>query len=206
MKKTLLTSLLVVCLSGCSARFGQIECKTIKVIQDGKTVFSGVHSEHYMQEVYEFRDAFGNAIYTDRATGWINCGIGDPCPRSGPSDIKLYESKESSKYTKYVYERQISYVETTRNYYLDLRTRTVETEFIYHEPSESISCQYPFSYRQEAYECAKKCYYHLDPYYKDTIAWSDAIVVYLDEIQEGLEYHTLETFDETVEFEYTELK
>ena len=54
MKKTLLTSLLVVCLSGCSARFGQIECKTIKVIQDGKTVFSGVHSEHYMQEVYEF--------------------------------------------------------------------------------------------------------------------------------------------------------
>ena len=69
MKKTLLTSLLVVCLSGCSARFGQIECKTIKVTQDGKTVFSGVHSEHYTQEVYEFRDAFGNAIYTDRALG-----------------------------------------------------------------------------------------------------------------------------------------
>jgi hypothetical protein len=82
----------------------------------------------------------------------------------------------------------------------------VETEFIYHEPSASISYRYFFSYVQEAYECAKKCYYHLDPYHKDTIAWSDAIVVYLDEIQEGLEYHTFETFDETVEFEYTELK
>lgn len=203
MKKTLLTSLLVVCLSGCSAHSGQINCEEIKAIKDGYSVFYGKHKDAF-ERVYEYRGKMNNkevVLYTDcvwqtyyhypNGSGYVSC-----------ENVTVYPNKDSDEHSVFYYEREVGPIGVTRNYYLDLKTRTIESESLYNDTALSYPQFREMKGAEEAYECAKKGYYHItQTHYVGTDN-----VVYLDENQQGLELHTFETFDETVEFEYIELK
>ena len=192
MKKALLASLMVVCLSGCSAapHSGQIFCKTIQAKGDG-VYFYGRSGETY-DDVYEFINKAGDVLYTDYVPytlydypTWVG-GIPDP--------IKVYDTKDSKEYVQYSYQRCVGPIAVTKNYYLDLKTRTVESEFIYSDAAISNPRRSEETGAEEAYECAKKVYYHIDG--SDTI--------YLDETPKGFEYHLFKTYGKEVEITYTE--
>ena len=192
MKKAFLASLMIVCLSGCSAapHSGQIFCKTIQAKGDG-VYFYECSGETY-DDVYEFINKAGDVLYTDympatlyHYTNWVGW-IPDP--------IKVYDTKDSKEYVLYEFSRSVGRIAVTKNYYLDLKTRTVESEFIYSDAAISNPRGPEDTTAEEAYECAKKVYYHLDS--------SDAI--YLDETPKGFEYHLFETYGKEVEITYTE--
>jgi len=192
MKTALLASLMVVCLSGCSAapHSGQIFCKTIQAKGDGVN-FYGRSGEAY-DEVYEYINQAGDVLYTDYVSYTLfhydTWGGGYPNP------IRVYDTKDSEKYVEYECSRSVGRIALTKNYYLDLKTRTVESEFIYSDAAISNPRGPEDTTAEEAYECAKKVFYHLDS--------SDAI--YLDETPKGFEYHLFKTYGEGVEITYTE--
>ena len=192
MKIALLASLMVVCLSGCSAapHSGQIFCKTIQAKGDG-VYFYGRSGEAY-DDVYEFISKAGDVLYTD----YVPILLYDYEDRCGGYElpIKVYASKDSEEYVEYEYSRSVGRIALTKNYYLDLKTRTVESEFIYSDAAISNPRGPEDTTAEEAYECAKKVFYHLDR--------SDSI--YLDETPKGFEYHRFKTYGEGVEITYTE--
>ena len=191
MRKTLLASLMVVCLSGCSAHSGQIECETIEVFKNGASVFKNTHHVDF-DYVYEYLNESGDKFYTDNSPYYL----------AGFKEIyrlplKVYPTRDSEECVVYEFNRDVGKIGYTKHCYLDLKTRTVEVELIY---SDLALSYYPL-FRQEmegaeeAYECAKKSYYHIDG---DT--------VYLDEIQKGFECHYFTSWGEEYEITYTELK
>ena len=191
MKKTLLSSLLVVCLSGCSAHSGQIKCETIKVVENNSRVLDA-ESRDTFDRVYEYQGPGFVTLYTDSTpdTGLIS---GPKTPELVP--LKVYTSKEPNEYVEYYYNREVGPIAVTYNYYLDLKARTVETERIYNDTALSYPQFRDMEGAEEAYECAKKGYYHLSG---DT--------VYLDETPKGFECHSFLNYSEEAEVTYTELK
>ena len=137
MKKTLLTSLLVVCLSGCSAHSNQINCQKIDIeTKDGHYVVSGEHKERF-DYVYEYLGPDFKPLYLD---GVYMCrvvqGLGHD---TGPYPIKVYETEGSKDYVEYIYNRTVG-------------------------PIWSKALSYP-QFREmegakEAFECAHKDFYH----------------------------------------------
>ena len=192
MKKTLLSSLLVVCLSGCSAHSGQIKCETIKVVENNSRVLDA-ESRDTFDRVYEYQGPGFETLYTDST------------PRSGlvissqqtpePVPLKVYSSKESNEYVEYYYNRNVGPIAVRYNYYLDLKAKTIETERIYNDTALSYPQFRDMEGAEEAYECAKKGYYHLSG---DT--------VYLDETPKGFECHSFLNYSEEAEVTYTELE
>ena len=191
MKKTLLTSLLVVCLSGCSAHSGQIKCETIKIKDNNFSFFEGKAKEDFGR-VYEYQGPGFVTLYTDYRPD--NSYIYGPRTPE-PVPLKVYTSKESNEYVEYYYNREVGPIAVTYNYYLDLKARTVETERIYNDAALSYPQFRDMEGAEEAYECAKKGYYHLSG---DT--------VYLDETPKGFECHSFLNYSEEAEVTYTELK
>ena len=192
MKKTLLTSLLVVCLSGCSAHSGQIKCETIKVVQDHSRVLDA-ESRDTFDRVYEYQGPGFETLYTDSTPRSGLVISSQQTPELVP--LKVYTSKESNEYVEYYYNREVGPIAVTYNYYLDLKARTVETERIYNDTALSYPQFRDMEGAEEAYECAKKGYYHLSG---DT--------VYLDETPKGFECHSFLNYSEEAEVTYTELK
>ena len=191
MKKMLLTPLMVVCLSGCSAapHSGQILCMTIQAKGNG-VYFYGRSGETY-DDVFEYKNRAGDVLYTDYMPALYYTDI-DPGMIRLP--LKVYAAKDSEEYVEYGYQRNVGSIAVTKNYYLDLKTRTVESEFIYSDAAISNSQK---TGTKEAYECAKKDYYHLNRgELGDTL--------YLDETPKGLECHLFETYGEDVKITYTE--
>ena len=124
MKKTLLTSLLVVCLSGCSAHSNQINCQKIDIeTKDGHYVVSGEHKERF-DYVYEYLGPDFKPLYLD---GVYMCrvvqGLGHD---TGPYPIKVYETEGSKDYVEYIYNRTVGPIWSVHSYYLNMKTRTVE--------------------------------------------------------------------------------
>lgn len=194
MKKTLLASLVVVCLSGCSAHFGKINCQTVDVKEDGISVFHGSHLKNFAA-VYEYVCYGHGVIYTDyKPTRQVYKA--DHTMESIPLPIYVYATAESRDYLKYEFSGEIGPIAYVVNYYLDLNARTVETEYVYTDSALSYSEFRQVQNAGEAYECAKEDYYH--------IGYSDHI--YLDRNQKGLECHYFDTFSEEAEIIYTELK
>ena len=194
MKTALLASLMVVCLSGCSAapHSGQIFCKTIQAKGDGVN-FHGWSGETY-DDVFEYKNRAGDVLYTDYMPALYYYDI-DPGMIRLP--LKVYATKDSEKYVEYDYQRNVGSIAVTKNYYLDLKTRTVESEFIYSDAAISNPRGAEDTTAEEAYECAKKDYYHLKKgELGDTL--------YLDETPKGLECHIFETYGEEVKITYTE--
>ena len=189
MRKTLLASLMVVCLSGCSAHYGQIECETIEVAENDRVVFKNSHGEDF-DRVNEFISAAGDVIYTDYVP------YSSRPKDNHPVKLKVYATKDSEEYVEYEFVSAIGPIGYTKNCYVDLKTHTVEVEIIYTDMALSYPQFREMEGAEEAYECAKKCYYHLEC----------ASIVYLDEIQKGLECHYFTTFGEDAEITYTELK
>lgn len=194
MKKSLLASLMVVCLSGCSAHFGKINCQTIEVTENGSSVFRGYHLENYAP-VYEYVCDGHGVIYTDYKPV-RQVPRSDHTMESIPLPIYVYATAESKDYLKYEFSGEIGPIAYVVNLYLDLDTRTVETEYIYNDSAISYSQFRDMRNAGEAYECAKEDYYH--------IGYSQHI--YLDRNQKGLECHYFTTFGEDAEITYTELK
>ena len=191
----LLTPLMVVCLSGCSAapHSGQIFCVTIQAKGNG-VYFFGRSGKTY-DDVYEFINKAGDVLYTD----YMPVLLYDYEDRWGgyPLPIKVYDTKDSEEYVLYEYSRSVGRIAVTKNYYLDLKTRTVESEFIYSDAAISNPRGPEDTTAEEAYECAKKDYYHLKKgELGDTL--------YLDETPKGLECHLFETYGEEVKITYTE--
>lgn len=194
MKKMLLTPLMVVCLSGCSAapHSGQIFCKTIQV-RGSRVSFHGYSGETY-DDVFEYKNRAGDVLYTDYMPALYYTDI-DPAMIRLP--LKVYATKDSEEYVEYGYQRNVGSIAVTKNYYLDLKTRTVESEFIYSDAAISNPRGLEDTTAEEAYECAKKDYYHLKKgELGDTL--------YLDETPKGLECHLFETYGEEVKITYTE--
>ena len=189
MKKSLLASLMVVCLGGCSAHYGQIACETIEVVENGRMVFKDGHGEDF-DRVNEFVSAAGDIIYTDYVPyTWR--------PKNNhPEKLKVYATRNSEEYVEYEFYSDIGPIGYTKNCYVDLKTHTVEVEIIYTDMALSYPQFREMEGAEEAYECAKKCYYHIEY----------ASIVYLDEIQKGLECHYFTTFSEDAKITYTELK
>lgn len=195
MKKTLLTSLLVVCLSGCSTNFGKINCQTIDVKEDGTSIFNGSHLESFAA-VYEYVCDGHGVIYTDyKPTRQVYKG--DNKMESIPLPIYVYATAESRDYVKYEFSGEIGPIAYIVNYYLDLNARTVETEYVYTDSAISYSQFRQMQNAGEAYECAKKDFYHMG---------TSPDRIYLDRDQKGLECHYFHNFSEEAEITYTELK
>ena len=191
MRKTLLASLMVVCLSGCSAHYGQIACETIEVVENDRMVFKDSHGEDF-DRVNEFVSAAGDIIYTDYVPYSYLWRQGN----NHPEKLKVYATKDSEEYVEYEFYSDIGPIGYTKNCYVDLKTHTVEVEIIYTDMALSYPQFREMEGAEEAYECAKKCYYHIEY----------SSIVYLDEIQKGLECHYFTTFGEEAEITYTELK
>ena len=137
MKKSLLASLMVVCLSGCSAHFGKINCQTIEVTENGSSVFRGYHLENYAP-VYEYVCDGHGVIYTDyKPVRQVTRS--DHTMESIPLPIYVYATAESRDCLKYEFSGEIGPIAYVVNLYLDLGTRTVETEYIYNDSAISYS-------------------------------------------------------------------
>lgn len=197
MKKALLTVLMVVCLSGCSSHYGQIKCKTIKVIENGNRVFDEASKEDF-DNVYEYYSEAGDVLYTDYAPVSPYVYLADSARWNEQEfvPLKVYETKESTEYVKYNLSRTVGPIAVLENYYVDLKARTVETECIYSDAALSYPQFREMEGAKEAYECAKKGYYHLNK--GDTL--------YLNETQKGFECHFFKTFGEGAEITYTEFE
>ena len=78
-----------------------------------------------------------------------------------------------------------------------MNARTVETEYVYTDSAISYSQFRQMQNAGEAYECAKKDFYHMG---------TSPDRIYLDRDQKGLECHYFDSFGEEVEITYTELK
>ena len=193
MRKTLLASLMVVCLSGCSAHYGQIECETIEVFKDGFSVFKNTHCVDF-GHVYEFQNEAGDNLYTDFFPWNVVYSKG---MYSAP--LKVYATRDSEECVVYEFIRDVGKIGYTKHCYLDLKTRTVEVELIY---SDLALSYYPLFREmkgaEEAYECAKKGFCDLNGINNYT--------VYLDEINKGFERHSFTSWGEEYEITYTELK
>ena len=194
MKKALLPSLMVVCLSGCSSHYGQINCETIRVVDNGWTLIDGAHKEGF-GDVNEYMSKTGDLLYTDCVI--MNQYVAhSPGYQSQPAPLFVYATKGSEERVEYTFNRRVGPIGLTENYYLDLKAKTIEAEFIYNDTALSYPQFRQMEGAEEAYECAKKGYYHISGFEP----------VYLDETPKGFEYHTFYTFSEEAELSYAELK
>ena len=192
MKKTLLSSLLVVCLSGCSAHSNQINCQKIDIeTKDGHYVVSGEHKERF-DYVYEylgpdFKPLYLDGVYMCKVVG----GLGHD---TGPYPIKVYETEGSKDYVEYIYNRNVGPIWSVHSYYLNMKTRTVEYECVRDDTALSYSHFTGMDGAEEAFECAHKDFYHYQ-----------GRNLYLDKAYKGLEYHIWYSYDENAKVEFTQL-
>ena len=117
MRKTLLASLMVVCLSGCSAHYGQIACETIVVVENDRMVFKDSHGEDF-DRVNEFISAAGDIIYTDYVPYSYLWRQGN----NHPEKLKVYATKDSEEYVEYEFYSDIGPIGYTKNCYVDLKS------------------------------------------------------------------------------------
>ena len=194
MKKTFLASLMVVCLSGCSAHSGQINCKRVDIRdREGNYVLSGFHNESF-DSVYEYLGPDSETLYLDGVFMYKEVVRQRTGENRGPFPINVYEKEGSEECVEYVYNRRVGPIWSVHSYYLNLPTRTVEYECIRNSLGLSYAQFREMDGAQEAFECAHKDFYHYQ-----------GPNLYLDKALKGLEYHIWYDYAETDEVEYTEL-
>lgn len=178
MKSKLLVLLIAtISLVGCSKNDhsggkGVIDCYSIRVTNGGNTVFQQSYSVSY-SAVYEYKTVEGKTVYT---------GLGEA------DFIYVYANRYTNTSVVYSYSRFVGYLTVENNYYLNLDSRTIDSEIKWSEYKyeSNPSTDYPDGNtpnNKEAFSCAKKGYYQNKGYYSN-----DPIRLDLD--QSSLERHT----------------
>ena len=149
---------------------GVIDCYSIRVTNGGSTVFTGNYYAGYAT-VYEFKSADGKTIYTGQ-------GVSD-------SSINVYADRYTNTYVTYTFSRFVGYLTVENNYYLNLDSRTIDSEVKWSEYKyeSNPSTAYPDANNKEAYSCAKKGYY-------ENIGYGSGSNLRLDLTESSLERHT----------------
>ena len=128
---------------------GVVDCNSVSVSSEGKSVFSANYSKG-MAPVYEYKNTEDEVIYSSIDKTYYS------------NSIKMYNNDyDENNYETYYYSEFIGYLLVETNCYLDLDKNVIEIETIY--------SQYPVHYsgtadgeetdNDKAFECAKQGYY-----------------------------------------------
>lgn len=145
------------CSGGIKNTSGVIDCYSISVKDGGSTVFNQYYSISYAK-VYEYKNSDGESIYTSYRIKYQD--VSD----EKDSLIRVYTSRYTSDYQDYKYAGFVGYLTVENNYYLDLDTKTIDSEIKYSEYLYSKNPGEENGDNKKAYECAKNCYYVLTSY------------------------------------------